>query len=842
MNRLLKGILFIWLFCPAQLAAQPLETDIEEIFVFVRVQGVGGMEMDAIYRYDSDEVFLPVIDLFNFLRIKYESQPGSDIISGFLVSEGKNYRIDYQNRQVEFEGHTYSLQEGELMKTDLGIFMKSTRFGDIFGLHTSFNFRALSIEIRTELQLPAIREMRLEQFRKNIDQLQGDVEVDTTLFRKYHLLRLGMVDWNINSTQSTQRDIDTRVQFGVGAEVLGGETQLQLNYSSLYGFNSRNQSYYWRWANNKSPLLRQVRVGRVQPGFIASVYDPVLGISATNAPTSYRRSYGSYTISDNTEPGWSVELYVNNVLVDYQTADASGFYSFDIPLVYGSSQIMTKFYGPYGEERIKEQFLNVPFNFLPRGEMEYTISGGVVLDEADSRFGVLKASYGVNRWLTAGGGIEHLSSIPGQTEIPFLSASVRPLGFLMLTGEYAHEVRSRALMNVKLPSSMNLELDYVWYKQGQKAIRFNYLEERKASFSSPLQLFTFRGYSRISIRQSVYKYLTHNTADLTLSTYMGSMNINLSTYANWVSSRSPYVYSNITGGYRFRHGFTLRPQLQVDYTNKRLVHFRAEIEKRVSRSGYLALTGEENFRSHLRSVSFSMRWNLPFAQTSFSARYSGDEFISSQGAGGSLAFGSGRGYVHVANSSGTGRGGVSVYPFLDLNHNGEREKTEPLVGGMAVRMSGGRVLQDHKDTIIRIIELEPYTSYVLTLDDASLEEISWQITNKAIRVEIDPNQFKKVEIPIRPMGEANGWVMIEDDTGARGQGRILVNFYREDGTYITRTMTESDGGFTLLGLPPGKLYATIDPVQLERLNLIAMPEQIPFEMKQLPYGDIVYDL
>jgi hypothetical protein len=85
-------------------------------------------------------------------------------------------------------------------------------------------------------------------------------------------------------------------------------------------------------------------------------------------------------LTDFTEPGWTVELYINNVIVDYVTADASGFFSFDVPMVYGTSQVVLKFYGPYGEERIQEQYLNIPYNFLPKGELEYNITGGMVQD------------------------------------------------------------------------------------------------------------------------------------------------------------------------------------------------------------------------------------------------------------------------------------------------------------------------------------------------------------------------------------------------------------------------------------------------------------------------------
>jgi hypothetical protein len=34
-----------------------------------------------------------------------------------------------------------------------------------------------------------------------------------------------------------------------------------------------------------------------------------------------------------------VELYVNNILVDYKRADASGFFTFEIPLIYGTTNV-----------------------------------------------------------------------------------------------------------------------------------------------------------------------------------------------------------------------------------------------------------------------------------------------------------------------------------------------------------------------------------------------------------------------------------------------------------------------------------------------------------------------
>lgn len=834
-------LLAIFMLTPVPQAFSQDE-EMEEIPVTVRVQGVGAATFNPLYVYDTGMLLLPVADLFQFLKLKAEPSVTLDTLSGFIVDEGKKYIIDNRNKQIIFNGQLFPVDESRLIKTETALYLDHLLFGEIFGLYCRFNFRSLSVEVKPDFELPVIREMRLRQFRKNIEQLKGEVEADTTLNREYHAARFGMADWAVSSTQSTINTNDTRFWLATGAELLGGETNLLFHYSTRDGLNQRSQQYYWRWANNQPRAIRQVRIGKIAPASVSSIYDPVVGISATNARTTYRRSFGEYTITDFTEPGWTVELYVNNVIVDYQTADASGFFSFNVPLVYGTSQVMLKFYGPYGEERIREQFLNIPFNFLPPGELEYTVSSGIVLGGEHSRFGRAEAKYGLNRFITLGGGFEYLSSVVTGTDIPFLTASLTPVRNLMITGEYAKGVRTKALASYRLASGPSLELEYANYVPGQKAIRLNYLEEKRATLSLPLRFLKFSGYSRMSYRQNVYEMLTYNMADITFSSFVGKVSGNMSAYANWLGGRDPFVYGNLGLGIRMRHGFTFRPQSQIDITNSAITSVKAELEKRISRQGYFSVMGEENFRSDYRSINFSFRWDFSFAQVNLSTHISNNEIASTQGAQGSFAFGSGNGYVHADNRSAIGRSGVAVVPFVDINHNGVRDDGEPVAAGVAVRMNGGRVIRETKDSIIRITGLEPYTSYLLTLDDKGLNQISYRIIHKNIRVFVDPNQFKKIDIPVKPMGEVNGWVFLKDERGRRGQGRILVNIYTNSGNLVTSVMSERDGSFTYLGLKPGDYYARVDSAQLIRLNWHTSPENIEFKIEPDFLGDIVYDL
>jgi len=170
-----------------------------------------------------------------------------------------------------------------------------------------------------------------------------------------------------------------------------------------------------------------------------------------------------------------------------------------------------------------------------------------------------------------------------------------------------------------------------------------------------------------------------------------------------------------------------------------------------------------------------------------SNRYGNKVTTTTQGARGSLAFSSGKGYVHADNRSALGRGGITIVPFLDINHNGRQDNGEPLVEGLNARLNGGRVLTRVSDTLTRIIELEPYTSYLLELQEVGFENIAWQLRLKNMSIFVNPNQFKTIEIPVLPMGEINGMVYIQRNGTMRGIGRVLVNIYTEDGDLVKKS-------------------------------------------------------
>jgi cell division protein FtsN len=835
--RLLFMLLIFFIITEAKVKSQYNLPGYEDISVLIQVDNYGSFYSDALYSQEG-LLYISVEDLFNYLKIPCIVGQKGDSLGGFIEKADRPYAITYPAGEISYCKRITDVKKGLIKQMGM-LFLESSFYGQVFGLNLTFNFRSLSVAVKSDFELPIIKAQRIEKMHNNISVNKGETKADTVLGRNYHWFRFGMLDWSVMSNQIWSKTSDTRLTLGLGAELLKGEADIYINYSDKYGFDKRQQQYLWRWVDNDNHFVRQVQTGKIATQTISSVYYPVIGAVLSNTPTSVRRAKGEYIINDVTQPDWLVELYINNVLMDFTKADASGLFMFRVPLVYGFTTLTLRFYGPMGEERSETRTMNVPYSFLPAGEFEYRLSGGMLEDGKGTIFGRGEANFGICRNLTAGAGVEYLASITSGTTIPFLTVSFLPVSKLMIKGEYAHGVRIRGLLNYYLWSNSMLEIDYTKYSKGQHAILYNYLEERKINLSVPLKIKNIAGFARFGYKQNVYCDFNYNIAELLLSVYYKQFNANVSTYANWVNNAPAYFSSTAALSYRMKYGFTIRPTVQINLSKGKFILYKGEIEKKISHSGYISISYENLVMSNFNSLNFSFKYDLPFTQTNASARIGNRESSTSQGARGSLAFGSGNKHIQPGELSTVGRGGISLIPFIDVNHNGVFDKGEQMVENLSVKINGGHVIYSKKDTIIRIIGLEPFISYNLELSDRDFENIAWRLMKRSYKVLIDPNQFKTIEIPIVPVGEVSGMVCLRSDSLTKGIGRILINLNRINRVKIAETLSESDGFLSYLGLEPGEYYASIDSVQLARLSFTVNPLQIPFTIAATKDGDIV---
>jgi hypothetical protein len=855
-KKIFAGVIILLCCCSLSLKAQPFNDlkqkdtvyfshepqngEYDEILITVNVPRIGSMELSAVIY--EEVAYLPVKELFDFLKIKNTVSADLKSVEGFFIDPRATYLINKEKNELIYNGKNWSLQPGDIVVTETGLYLRSGLFGLVFGLNCQFNFRNLAVNLVTNIELPALKEMKLEAMRKNLSQLKGEKKADTVINRRFSFFKLGMIDWSVISTQETSIKSNTHVTLGIGAKVLGGETDIFLNYYNDRPLKLKDQYYFWRYINNDHKAVRQVTLGKILANPSSTIYDGVTGIQVNNTPTTFRRSFGTYTLTDRTEPGWTVELYVNNVLVNFTKADASGFFSFEVPMVYGNSVVKLRFYGPWGEEKVHEQNLSIPFNFLPARQLEYSVNAGIVEDGLKSKFSRARFNYGLSSRITIGGGMEYLSSVSKRI-MPFVDASVRITNNMFFNGEYIHKVRAKALLSYRFPSNLRIELNYLHFDKDQQAIKINYLDEKRMVVSKSFRGAKFSGFSRLTLNQFTLSNLSkkskYTSGELLMSAVAFGISSNLTSYLIMKDEGVPLAYSNLSMTFRLPHGFNILPQVQYEYNRKDISFVKAEVEKSLFKRGFLNVSFEKDLKNNLNIFGLGFRYNFSFMQAGFTARQNKVYSSKTTVARGSVLMDAKSSYLGLSNENNVGKGGLIIAAFLDLNNNGKREKGEPAAPGLKLKVSGGRVKRDDKDTSVRVTGLDPYTSYYVELNRNSFDNIAWQIRKPTLKVTIDPNYFTYIAVPVSILGEINGTVYLDQKGERTGLGRMLVDIYNSDSTLVMQTISEADGYFSYLGLAPGNYFARINADQINKLKMDCQPASLPFVIRNNREGDAV---
>ena len=856
---LFSTIMFFCLFPKMSFGTYEPEPLLDEVSVYLNAKNIGTTEVPAIIR--SQYVFLSVTDVFDFIKIKNNFTVNMDSVVGFFASPDAPFIIDKANDQITYKGKVFDLAPQDLIKSESKHFLKLSYFNSVFDLDCSFNFRSLMVTLSTAIELPAVKEKRQELMRTNYSRLKGEISADTTIKRKYPIAHFGMADWFVISTQQPSSSYDLRTNLVLGGLVLGGETNLSLNYNNRERFTEKQQYYLWRYANNDNKFVKQIIAGKMVHKSISSINSPIVGVQITNTPTISRRTFGNYTLSNYTEPGWVVELYVNNEMIDYVKSDASGFYSFQVPLFYGNSVVKLKFYGPWGEERSNEQNFSIPFNFLPKGDFEYNIGGGIVQDgfkadsitrlfndtivttriegKPNSNFSRANFNYGVNRSITVGGGMEYLSSVMEGKSIPFINTSIALNSSLLLTSEYAQNVRSKSVLTYRTPSNASFELNYSRYARHQNAINNNYIEERRVVATLPIRKQNFSGISRFTVNHIVLKQTNFTSAEWLLSFVARKVNTNINTFALFTDQNRAHIYSNLSLAFRLPAGIIITPQAQFEYLENNLTSAKLMAEKRIWSHGYLTSYYEKNFKNNFYQFGISFRYQFSFAQTGITSVNNNNTNTLIKSARGSFIYDQKSKYHDFNNRSNVGMGGINIISFLDLNANGKKDAGEPKVKMYKFKCNGGRIQVKDADTSVVITDLEPYTSHVIEISANSFDNIAWQVKNHNIKVYIDPNYIKTIEVPVKVSAEVSGTVSMVRKGIKKDQGKITICIYDSNSKLVGKTLSESDGFFSFLGLNPGTYTVMPDENQMSKLKMTSSPEKISIKVNMNKEGDVI---
>lgn len=806
----------------------------DEVPISVQMKFVGEMEMAALIC--EKEVFLSINELFNFLKIKSYSQDHFNTLEGYILNQDDLYKIDIEQGTITYKNQVHEISESNIQGYSDGIYLKIKLIHEIFGLKSNFNFRSLSVILESEEELPYIKEAMRNKLRTNIRFNHLNPIADTTLFREKTLFDFGTTTWNIYSTQRSDGVNFERVSLGLGGMLLGGELSGRLNFLTNQPLDSRNQFYRWRMVNNDNKLLRQLTVGKISVDSRSSIFNPVIGVQVTNTPTYRKRSFGTYIHSDYTKPGWTVELYINNVLLDFTKADSSGLFSFEIPLIYGNTSIDIRYYGPYGEEEFSKKEINIPYNFQEKGNFEYDVSLGAV-EDANALFGQSKFSYGLTQNLTLGGGMEYLSSLEKHQILPFVNGSFSIKNQIIVSSEFIPKVGYNTSVNYRNRNNYILDFYYARYHKDQTAVLYNYTEERSLILSSPVNFGSFKGTSRLSYRQTLLGANNYSNIEWLLNSNLKGINANLYSRAQFSKFTDPYIFSCLSFSIGLPGRIVLTPQLEYNYVDNKVTSIRSEFSKQIFKNTYLRSTIEHNLKYNQLNLNFGINVGLGFTRLGLTSNISNQYNSFSQILSGGVDYSSKAEFVSLDERISLGQANIKFMAFLDVNGNDKRDSEEPVINGLDVHSSQGGRKQNLESGGIVFQGLEPYVPHYFSFNSDQIQNIAWTLDYKSLTVTLNPNQIKLVEIPVNVQGEISGYI----ESGQDPVGGLRLFIENKEGKILGSVVTETDGFFNYFGLPSGTYGIQMDSIQLRKLGFKEQ-SKVCFEIQNGKEGDYLDNL
>ena len=256
----------------------------DEIPVLLIIEDYGNYDFDIIYS-NNNILYVNIEDLFSILMIPCFVGQRGDSLAGFIEDENNTYFMNFNKKQIKVGEKIFSCKN-EMIKEMGMLYLESSKLAEIFGINLTFNYRSLSVVLKSNFELPIIKQKRLEKTRKNMSKVKGEIVADTLLKRNYHILKFGMLDWSMSSSQLLNDITSYKTGIGIGAELLYGEANISLVYDNKIGFNNRNLHYIWRWVDNDKNIIKQAQIGKIPNQSIAFVNSPIIGAVIRNAPTT----------------------------------------------------------------------------------------------------------------------------------------------------------------------------------------------------------------------------------------------------------------------------------------------------------------------------------------------------------------------------------------------------------------------------------------------------------------------------------------------------------------------------------------------------------------------------
>jgi hypothetical protein len=831
-----------------------------------------GFKKEVTVMVYKDSIYIPFYETLSFLRIYYRLTDSNNIINGYLINENMEYEVNLDKECFYNVKNSYlKFSKSQYIRTPIEIYVTPYILSKLFLIDVSIFTSKLLINIKSDIDLPVLEEE--ERYNKyanlNSDRYLGEDKILPVIYeRNWKILDGGILNYSLNGVQSKYSQ-GISYSTNLGIQLLGGELQYDAigSYYSTSKTSTYDQNFRWRYSFTENKYISQVSIGYLtnMPLRTSSIIYDVLpnrilkGIQVSNENTIMPTVFNTFMIEGQIEPGWQVELYVNNQLAAQTQSDNIGYYNFKLPARYGYTNIELKFYGPKGEFLTKTEVISLPSEFIAPGTIKYNINAGQ--DVSDKKYAANgRISIGLTNWLTNSTDIEKIEktnklSIVNNTSLRIyrgviLSSMYSPKNFVKSGIRFGFDeygvydiIYSKNLSNM---DSVQLNSNQL----NTNSIELNFGLPRL--FSLPINL-TFRG------KKSFSDLVSYTSLSSSLGIYIDKFSLyaNYNAYINenkqtnekllmhTLNPRIDYSWYDKPGFLSFLKNTRFSVGGKYDLNQKKVSDMDLSLQQEIFSGVNFTVRYNKNFGYGSSGLNISLMLNLPYfrANTSMQSVEMSDNSYS-EDISGIVGFNSNDSRFYLSNVQGLygyGYGAAVVRFFIDRNNNGVYDKGEEEIPEADFNIPNAQIEND-KSGERKVYNLIPAARYNLFIKKNSFKNPLILPKYEEFSFIADPYSFKVIDVPCYMTGaiEGTAYKMVGEKKVEQSGIRVhLINLDKSEEQTINLF---SDGSFYKIGVIPGKYKVYIDSMQLQILNCTSNPDFINFEVKSTAEGDDVSGL
>ncbi len=341
----------------------------------------------------DNRYYMPVRQLGEVLGINVDISNDNKLVEGWTISQDRDYTIDVLNNSVSYKGKSAKLPSDAILGQEFAdddLYVQLEVLTQIWPLTLDVDLSALILRITPDEKLPYQLFLDRKKRQERLSQRNAEKEDDNIVFpfvaKPYSLF--GMPSFGVDASVGYNARSD---QMQYRANLFGVQDLLyaSADYSAILSYQDgdltppENIRLRFRRQNiheGALPLgLEDTQWGdvNIRNRELISSSLSGRGFVFSTKRNDFQTEFDTVVIDGVAIPGYEVELYRNDQLIDFGVVDDTGVYRFeDVSIGFGNNRVRVVLYGPQGEieERVENFFFRS--NVVKKGDNVFI--GGVI--------------------------------------------------------------------------------------------------------------------------------------------------------------------------------------------------------------------------------------------------------------------------------------------------------------------------------------------------------------------------------------------------------------------------------------------------------------------------------